>query len=121
MTKFRHVLLAATVLSTMTGAAWAGTIEFTPVPAPVEDSAKREINVSPSVKISPPCEHVALFPSNGRPATFEFAAKKGERFTGEVQRTADENRRRVLLRFLPGRREGRQDSDWNSGKPIRYR
>jgi uncharacterized protein len=49
MSRFRTLLLASTVFAPT--AALAGEIEFASVPAPVDDAAKRLVNVSASVKI----------------------------------------------------------------------
>ncbi len=51
MTAFRTLLLSASVFSTLSTFAIAGTIEFAPITTPTEDAAKRQVVVSPSVKI----------------------------------------------------------------------
>ena len=51
MAQLRTILLAATVLSAVSSSVLAGTIEFTPIAAPTDDAAKRQVIVSPSVKI----------------------------------------------------------------------
>ncbi len=51
MNHFRSVLLTATALCSIAGAAFAGTIEFEGIEAPTDDAAKRVVNVSPSVTI----------------------------------------------------------------------
>ena len=51
MTIFRTLLLSASVLGGLSALAVAGTIEFSPVSTPIDDAAKRQINVSQTVKI----------------------------------------------------------------------
>ena len=51
MSLLRSILLSATVMSTVSTAFAAGTIEFSPVAVPTEDAAKRLVTVSQSVKI----------------------------------------------------------------------
>jgi uncharacterized protein len=51
MTAFRTLLLSASFISAISSVSVAGTLEFSPVTTPTEDSAKRQVIVSPSVKI----------------------------------------------------------------------
>jgi uncharacterized protein len=51
MTNLRNLLLTASMFSAISTAAFAGSIEFTSISTPTEDAVKRQIVVSPSVKI----------------------------------------------------------------------
>jgi uncharacterized protein len=51
MTLLRSTLLSATVLASVSSMGMAGTIEFSPVPVPTDDAAKRQVVASESVKI----------------------------------------------------------------------
>jgi uncharacterized protein len=51
MTAFRTLLLSATILTATSTMSLAGTIEFSGIATPTEDAVKRQITVSPSVKI----------------------------------------------------------------------
>ena len=51
MIQLHQALLTASMLSAMSGLASAASIEFSQVPVPTMDAEKRQINVSPSVKI----------------------------------------------------------------------
>ncbi len=51
MSALRNIFLSASVFSTLSTVALAGTIEFMSVATPTDDAAKRQIIVSPSVKI----------------------------------------------------------------------
>jgi uncharacterized protein len=51
MTRLKSILLSATVLTALASPALAGSIEFNSVAAPVDDAAKRQVNVTDSVTI----------------------------------------------------------------------
>lgn len=51
MTTFRTLLLSASLFSSISSFAYAGSIEFSAIAPPADDAAKRQINVSQSVKI----------------------------------------------------------------------
>lgn len=52
MERIHNFLLAATALSVISTAAFAGKLEFAAVPVPADDAAKRLVTVSPSVRIN---------------------------------------------------------------------